>query len=132
MLDLRAALIHNEQRAITRSLPAMGGPAACKPGSPSERRATAEVRGWPEVGGLQQRNRGWERRRKGSRQVADGLQLEEATEEERRIARRIAYCGEKLIFRSPNCECDPTARPLLVGARRGCWSGWSRSEAWAS
>jgi Replication protein len=108
--------IPNEQRAITRSLPATGAPAVCEAGSPSERRATAEVRGWPEVGGLQRRNRGWEGRRKGSRLVADGLQVEEATEEERRIGYRIAHCGEKLIFRAPNCECDPTARPLLVGA----------------
>jgi hypothetical protein len=55
-------------------------------------------------------------RHQGSRQVGVGLQVAEATNEERRLGERIAHCGERLIFRSPNCECDPTARPLLVGA----------------
>ncbi len=53
---------------------------------------------------------------RGSRLVGVGLQVPEATKEEHRLGERIAHCGERLIFRSPNCECDPTARPLLVGA----------------
>jgi Replication protein len=44
------------------------------------------------------------------------LQVEAATDEERWIGRRIAHCGERLIFRAPACECDPYASPLLVGA----------------
>jgi hypothetical protein len=42
--------------------------------------------------------------------------VKEATKEERRLGHRIAHCGEHLIFRAPRCECDPHARPLLVGA----------------
>ncbi|MGH7747842.1 MAG: protein rep, partial [Candidatus Dormibacteria bacterium] len=45
-----------------------------------------------------------------------GLQVPGATKEERRLGYRIAHCGEHLIFRAPSCECDPHARPLLVGA----------------
>jgi Replication protein len=108
--------IPNEQRAITPPTPTTGAPAACEPGSVSERRAAAEVYGWPEVAGHQRRNRGWEGRRRGSREVGEGFQVEAATEEERRIGRRIGHCGERLIFRAPACECDPYARPLLVGA----------------
>jgi hypothetical protein len=108
--------IHNEQRATICSPVPPDVPAACDGDNPAERRAVAEVRGWPEVGGLQRRNRGWEGRHQGSRQVGVGLSVPEATNEERRLGERIAHCGERLIFRSPNCECDPTARPMLVGA----------------
>jgi hypothetical protein len=114
--DAAVHWIHNEQRATTCSPLPPDPPAGCEVDSPAERRAVAEVRGWPEVGGLQRRNRRWEGRHQGSRQVGVGLQVPEATKEEHRLGERIAHCGERLIFRSPNCECDPTARPLLVGA----------------
>ena len=80
------------------------------------RRAAAEVRGWPEVAGHQRCNRGWQGRHRGSVDVGCGLKVREATKEERRLGERIAHCGEHLIFRAPRCECDPHARPVLVGA----------------
>ncbi|HEY2703035.1 MAG TPA: protein rep, partial [Candidatus Dormibacteraeota bacterium] len=45
-----------------------------------------------------------------------GLQVKGATKEERRLGHRITHCGENLIFRAPNCECDPHARPFHGGA----------------
>jgi len=42
--------------------------------------------------------------------------VEAASADERRIGHRIRHCGEHLVFRAPNCECDPYARPSLVGA----------------
>ena len=80
------------------------------------RRAGAEVTGWPAIRRHQRRNRGWQGRHRGSVEVGRGLQVSEATKEERRLGERIAHCGEHLIFRAPACECDPNARPLLVGA----------------
>ena len=80
------------------------------------RRADAEVRGWPTIAGHQRRNRGWQGRHRGSVEVGRGLQVKEATKEERRLGERITHCGERLIFRAPACECDPHARSLLVGA----------------
>ncbi len=44
------------------------------------------------------------------------LEVDAATADERRIGHRIRHCGERLVFRAPNCECDPCARPSLVGA----------------
>ena len=108
-----------EQRAIT--LPLQGPEIAEHDAHPAdddtaERRAGAEMRGWPAIGGHQRRNRGWQGRHRGNAEVRRGLTVSAATKEERRLGERIAHCGEHLIFRAPNCECDPHARPLLVGA----------------
>ena len=108
-----------EQRAITRSLPApevADHDADQVDHETPVRRAGAEVRGWPAIAGHQRRNRGWQGRHRGTVEVGCGLQVKEATNEERRLGERIAHCGEHLIFRAPACECDPHARPLLVGA----------------
>jgi replication protein len=108
-----------EQRAITRSLQApevADHDADQLDHDAPVRRAGAEVRGWPEVAGHQRRNRGWQGRHRGSVEVGRGLRVREATKEERRLGERIAHCGEHLIFRAPSCECDPHARPVLVGA----------------
>jgi hypothetical protein len=53
----RASSIHNEQRAITRSLPATATPAAWEPGCVSERLATAEVQ--PTCGHVDSVHIGW-------------------------------------------------------------------------
>ena len=108
-----------EQRAISPSPPAPegGDQDADQAGQDAaERRARAEVRGWAAIAGHQRRNRGWQGRHRGSIEVGRGLKVKEATKEERRLGERISHCGEHLIFRAPNCECDPHARPLLVGA----------------
>jgi hypothetical protein len=74
------------------------------------------VGGWAAVDGHQRRNPGWVSRRRGNTFVKGGLTVEGATKDERRLGERIGHCGERLIFRAPNCECDPHARPTLVGA----------------
>ncbi len=111
--------IHNEQRATIRSPQApevADRDADQADDDAAKRRAGAEVRGWPAIAGHQRRNRGWQGRHHGSREVGRGLQVKESTKEERRLGHRIAHSGEHLIFRAPNCECDPHARPLVVGA----------------
>jgi len=82
----------------------------------AERRAGSEAEGWEAVEGHQRRNPGWSRRRRGNGTVGGGFEVRDATDDERRIGDRIRHCGERLVFRAPNCECDPHARPTLVGA----------------
>ena len=82
----------------------------------SERRAGSEVAGWRGVDGHQRHNAGWSVRHRRNRPIGGGLEVEGATADELRIGHRIRHCGERLLFRAPNCECDPHARPSLVGA----------------
>ena len=85
-------------------------------GAACERRAQPELDGWHAVDGHQRRNPGWATRRGGNDRVGVGLAVLGATPDERRLGDRIRHCGERLVFRAPNCECDPHARPTLVGA----------------
>jgi hypothetical protein len=85
-------------------------------GAPAERRAGSEVDGWRAVDGHQRHNPGWAVRHRRNGKLGGGLEVDPATRDERRIAHRIRHCGERLVFRAPNCECDPHARPSLVGA----------------
>ena len=87
----------------------------CDPG-PAERRSAAELDGWPAIEGHQRRNAGWALRHGGNARMGAGLEVGGATDDERRISYRIGHCGERLVFRAPDCECDPHARPSLVGA----------------
>ena len=120
--DRGAAAVHwrpYEQRATTRSpwAPEVADHDADQVDDETPaRRASAEVRGWPAITGHQRHNRGWQGRHRGSVEVGRGLKVRGATKEEQRLGERIAHCGEHLIFRAPTCECDPHARPLLVGA----------------
>ncbi len=84
--------------------------------APAERRAGAEVDGWRAVDGHQRHNPGWAVRHRRNGRMGGGFDVDAATKDERRIAHRIRHCGERLVFRAPNCECDPDARPSLVGA----------------
>jgi hypothetical protein len=88
---------------------------ASEPG-PAERRSAAELDGWPAVEGHQRRNAGWALRHGGNARMGAGLEVSAATADERRLGHRIRHCGERLVFRAPDCECDPHARPSLVGA----------------